>query len=144
MCDLPFANLNADELQNLFSHDISNDMNVNNRINFSMLDSATELHFIENDDDVFETQWNTDPDKNFLIDSNNKCIYVQHKTLNDCLTTLKPQDLTMMEVNIRSLPKNHDSLKMLLNSVQDKIHIITVVETWLTKSTVDHYELEGY
>ena len=81
-------------------------MSVNNQIDFSMLDFTSELDLIEDEDDVFEEQWNTDSDKNFLIDSKNQCTYVLNETMNNCITKCKPHDLMMMEVNIRSLPTN--------------------------------------
>ena len=73
MGDLPFANVNAEEVHAFFSNDYNDNMSVNNQIDFSMLDFTSELDLIEDEDDVFEEQWNTDPDKNILIDSKNQC-----------------------------------------------------------------------
>ena len=140
----PFHGLDTDELQNLFSSKHLPNANESRSNIFSELDDSTYLDFIEPNDDIFHEQLHSDPDRNFLSDVHNQCTYVQNLNLADEITANKQFDLTIMELNIQSLPKNHDALEILIAPIRENVQIIMLVETWLTKSTIDCYELKGF
>ena len=52
--------------------------------------------------------------------------------------------LLVLHVNIRSLPKNFDSLTLLINNLSIKPHIILISETWLDPSLSRSYNLDNY
>ena len=143
MSYLPFHSLDTDEPQHLFSSKHLPSANESRSIIFSELDDSTNLDFIEPNDDIFHEQLHSDPDKNFLSDVHNQCTYVQNVNLADEITANKQFDLTIMELNIRSLPKNHDALEILIAPIRENVQIIMLVETRLIKATIDCYELKG-
>lgn len=53
-------------------------------------------------------------------------------------------NLSMIHVNIRSLPKNIDKLELLINQLPTKPNIILVSETWLDDSLAQSYCLPGF
>ena len=54
-------------------------------------------------------------------------------------------DFLLMTFNIRSIRKNFENLTSLISQTSQKIHIITLTETWLNDNdNSDDYNIEGY
>ena len=53
-------------------------------------------------------------------------------------------EFTVLHVNIRSLIKNLDKLKELINAMKMTPDIIAISETWLEPSKLDKICLDGY
>ena len=56
--------------------------------------------------------------------------YVDENNIDQINCKINPQDLTLLNFNIRSLSNNLDELKQLLLNI-NKVNIITLAETWL-------------
>ena len=52
--------------------------------------------------------------------------------------------ISLLHINIRSLHKNIDKLKILLNSINYKFSFIALSETWLKSVPHSYYFLPGY
>lgn len=52
--------------------------------------------------------------------------------------------VSLLHINIRSLPKNFENLKILLASINHKFSIIALSETWLKTTPHSYYSLPGY
>ena len=100
--------------------------------------------YVEDDDDIFEEQINIDPDMNLRVCTDNQCSYIQHEALLNVLKNNSNKDLSLIELNIRSLPKNFASLELLIDQFRDRLHFILLVETWLTSASTDQYGLDGF
>ena len=85
---------------------------------------------------------NTDPDTHYL--SANKPIshYYTENEFNN-IPNLKNK-LTYFNTNIRSIPKNFDTLKYFLFELNHNFSIISISETWLKQYNKDNYNLKGY
>ena len=85
---------------------------------------------------------NTDPDTHYL--SANKPIshYYTENEFNN-IPNLKNK-LTFFNTNIRSIPKNFDTLKYFLFELNHNFSIISISETWLKQYNKDNYNLKGY
>ena len=81
----------------------------------------------------------TFPEYHDLLES---CQYETVDDLNQCSGNLSK--LFIIHVNIRSLPKNFDSLQCLVQNLKNKPHIILVTETWLENDSLGAYALENY
>ena len=52
--------------------------------------------------------------------------------------------LSLFHINVKSLPKHHDELKLYINSLNFKFSVIALTENWLDESKEDLFDLEGY
>ena len=91
---------------------------------FSSLGNQDDLAFPEYHDLLESCQYS-------VIDNFNQLSY-------------SPFNLFIIHVNIRSLPKNFDSLQQLVNNLKNKPHVILVTETWLENGSLDAYKLKNY
>jgi len=72
------------------------------------------------------------------------CIYIDENELESFLPTCSASNLNLLHINCRSMNKNFDKLQNLLDTMKAKFTIIAVTETWLSKTTDELYNLEGY
>ena len=90
-----------------------------------------------------------DPDLNYLNSlggtSQKNCKYYYSNTLHD---EIKPKmanaKLSVLHLNIRSLPRNFDILLPTIHASGLNFNIIALSETWLKESNADCYGIPGY
>lgn len=84
-----------------------------------------------------------DPENNFLTDICANCDYYTDKEFNIKFTN--NDDLSILNVNCRSLKSNFQFLKEFIGSLEKHLDIITVTETWLTENeNLNEYVLNDY
>ncbi len=91
-----------------------------------------------------EEEDNSDDNHNPLSMINLKCEYIDVDTKREKLNN---KQLLCMHLNIRSLPGKHDSLKMMLSTLDEngfKPDIILLCETWLNDHNYNTFNLENY
>jgi hypothetical protein len=76
-------------------------------------------------------------------DYNSYSAYYTEDQLNELHKTTK-NNMSLINVNIRSLNKNCDSLKEFLHCCDKDFEIIGLVETWLKENPQDYFKLDGY
>ena len=77
-------------------------------------------------------------------DPNSLSGYYNFEDYVSTITTLKNSYLNIIHINIRSIHKNFDVLKSVLNGLPKPPDVIAVTETWLQEHTKHLYSLEGY
>ena len=84
--------------------------------------------------------------KTIYGDTDGKCLSKYYDLDNYNLTTklLKLSYTSILHVNARSMQKNFDKLKYLLQCLPKPSDIIAVTETWFLQHTKHMYELDGY
>jgi hypothetical protein len=141
-------------LQNLFpfSNLEENDWIINDCTNENIhdIESLNEMIFNPFDLNEIDEEDDLDPDNIFygpIMQQNVLgCKYYNTQTLN-LETNSKPLNsvqLSMLTLNIRSLPRNHKNLIPLLNIIDNQFHIISLTETWLKEYNADLFPIEGY
>jgi hypothetical protein len=89
-----------------------------------------------------------DPDNKFynpIISKNIQgCKYYTLPNLNTELGNKNDSQLSIMSMNIRSLPKNYRNFIALLDNIDSKFDIITLTETWMKEHNLDLYQIQGY
>ena len=88
-----------------------------------------------------------DPDKNVLEEVINcNCKYYDENTFNDMIDGMvKDQTkLSLLHLNVRSLPKNFDAFNEYLQCIKHQFSVIGLSETWHTDASCDLYSLLGY
>ena len=55
-----------------------------------------------------------------------------------------PMNLSILSLNIRSLRRNHGNLLLFLQSLNHKVSVITISETWLEEGEEHLYSIDGY
>ena len=88
-----------------------------------------------------------DPDYNCI--THNNVLTTKYYLENDFNDIIKSNDdyakgLSLMHLNVRSIPKNIDKLNSYLLSLDIQFSIIGLTETWLKEETLDLYELPEY
>ena len=84
------------------------------------------------------------PDSSFDIDKI-KCYYYLKNEHKDVITKDKQKNyFSLLHLNKRSVSKNFDSFKHLLNSLGKPIKIIGLTETWLNDTNNDNFNIEKY
>ena len=87
--------------------------------------------------------------ENDLDTSNNEnqininCKYTTNDQLNQMLSN-QNGSLTLLNVNIRSIGKNLDTLKLCMKTLNHKFTAIGLSETHLKDKPLDYYQLPGY
>ena len=74
---------------------------------------------------------------------NINCKYVTNDQLNQMLSN-QNGSLTLLNVNIRSIGKNLDTLKLCLKTLDHKFTVVALSETHLKDKPLDYYQLLGY
>ncbi len=112
-------------------------------------------HFFENDKmkyDIFKDKFENmsyDPtvfqfDSDDDVTYNNQSSYYTDKLPTDLQNGLAQNNLSMLNINIRSLYKNFDSLKDFIHCTQTNFDIIGLVETWFKDIPPEYFNLTGY
>ena len=104
-----------------------------------------------NDDEILLPINQNDPDIQYFNDSTvlqniGSCDYYLEDTfVNKCTDlSINENSLSLMQFNIRSIPKNLDKLENYLAGLRFSFTVIGISETWLKESNVDCYSLRGY
>ena len=92
---------------------------------------TNDLNFIYNGDDHF----------NFM--NKNDCNYHEIVGWKKNLK-VEGNSFSLLNLNIRSLPKNFDQLSVFLGRLDHKFSVIILLETWLTDDNKDLYSIPGY
>jgi hypothetical protein len=145
-------------LRELFPfNDIANDTDflqavtnpISNIIDIETLESMIYDPFDANNNDEEGFLSDIDPDKNFLGDIRgtaiSKCKYyynIEH--MENALEYTKNSSLSMLHLNIRSLPKNIDSLMATIRTTSIAFDILGFTETWLKPANADCHGIQGY
>jgi hypothetical protein len=90
-----------------------------------------------------------DPDQNYLREIRGKALsnckyYYSSNQMTDIAEANKNSSLSMLHLNIRSSPKNLDTLVATLHSSDMDIDLITLSETWLKSYNADLHGIAGY
>ena len=87
---------------------------------------------------------NIDPDINLLTSNiQTDCNYFDELSFNQTLDN-NVYNLSLFHVNVRSIPRNFDSLTSYLECLNCKFSILGLTETWHNENTVDHYEMSNF
>ena len=88
-----------------------------------------------------------DPDTNVTnVLYNNECKYYNEDSFNELLRS-EPNiidSLSLLHVNIRSVPKNLSELQNYMECLNTNFSIVGLSETWLNENNSDMYQIEGY
>ena len=79
----------------------------------------------------------------FSTVSANKCLPFDLTNIESFLSK-NSKKMSILNLNIRSLPKNYDRLVLFLNKLKFNFKIIILTETWLSQTNKDDYPLSGY
>ena len=91
-----------------------------------------------------------DPDQQFYHDmfreSLSSCDYFLENTFNEKISReyISDNSFSLLHVNIRSVPKNLNSLTNYLETLKHKFSIIGLSETWLKDHNVDRHQIDAY
>ena len=105
------------------------------------------FHFNE---DIRTPLVESDPDIQYFLgaisNNLNSCDYYIEDTFNDRCETLPINrcSLSILHLNIRSIPRNLSSLQTYLNNLDIQFSVIGISETWLKPYNVDCYGMDGY
>ena len=69
-----------------------------------------------------------------------ECNYVEYKSIK----SESNHGFSIFHVNVRSFVHNFDDIIMLLDSIEIKLNIIVISETWLQEYNKDLYQIESY
>jgi hypothetical protein len=140
----PFSNIDANSS---IIEAINNPINLT--IDLEQLESMVFDPFNTNDDNSEGPLSDIDPDQNFLNDIRGtaiqNCKYFYSSDLIENLNdNAKNAELSIFHLNIRSTPKNLNTLIPTLHSSGLHFDILGFSETWLKPSNVDCYGIPGY
>ena len=92
----------------------------------------------------------SDPDIQYFLgaisNNLNSCDYYIEDTFNDRFESLSINHccLSILHLNIRSIPRNLSSLQTYLNNLDIQFSVVGISETWLKPYNVDCYGMDGY
>jgi len=99
------------------------------------------------DEDTRSILNDIDPDVNLINGLNvAECKYYTEDLFHDMIAS-NPHlvnNMSLLHLNVRSIPKNFDSLTNYLHSLNHCFDIIGITETWHSSSTIDLYDMPGY
>ena len=143
----PFNNLENDLLGTQFPRDRTNDVDYDGMasLNEQLMLNVANL----NDDGISHLLDNIDPDINFYdhrAQANLTSDYFNENKFNiDIVNRIAGhQTLSLLHLNIRSVPKNLNDLKAYVASLNVEFTVIGLSETWISDSNVGLYGIEGY
>ena len=130
--DLPFNNIDNYEID--FAHKTNNNVNHNKTNDDPLINEDTYDH---------SELGNADPDCNFLVNNRQTiCAYYNERSFNESYQ--HPNTFSLFHVNIRSIPRNLDKLKLHLDSLNHSFSIVAISESWLTSTNKNLYHMKGY
>ena len=77
------------------------------------------------------------------VQINNKCSFTNIKKAADFFVN-NENKFSVLNLNIRSLKKNYDSLLIYLRQIKTNFDVIVLTETWLNDNESDLYLIPGY
>jgi hypothetical protein len=118
-------------------------------VEIELLNNMVYDPFDANDTDDESIFNSIDPDQNFLGEIRGKAIssckyYYSTCQLDKMLGDKRETNTTILQLNIRSVPKNLETLVTTLESSNMDMDIIGLSETWLKASNADSYGIKGY
>lgn len=127
---LPFNHIRDEnefllQLYRLFENDITITVHNGNKYDYLSFDPTK-----------FQTDWEGG-------DCNSHTSYFTEDQLNQ-LHKVTKNNLSMLNINIRSLDKNFDGFKDFLHCTNLDFGVIGLVETWLKDKPLDYFKLNGY
>ena len=105
---------------------------------------------IVNKEDIIEKYRNLtfDPhkfnDKDDFNEYNSNSDYYDNEQLKEVCKNIEKNDLSLLNINARSLYKNFESLQDFLGSIDIEFKIIGLVETWLKDQPQEYFHIDGY
>ena len=90
---------------------------------------------------IFDTDLDIDPDHNLFNALSNTCLYHDPSITDNYLIH---ESFHIMEMNIRSVPKNLDEVTMMFDNILEELSFIILVETWLHEDNIDWYNISGF
>ena len=130
--DLPFNNIDSYEID--FAHKTNNNVNHNKTNDDPLINEDTYDH---------SELGNADPDCNFLVNNRQTiCAYYNERSFNESYQ--HPNTFSLFHVNIRSIPRNLDKLKLHLDSLNHSFSIVAISESWLTPTNKNLYHMKVY
>ena len=146
--ELPFNSI-SDE--NEFINAISESWNFSSSVSFDELNSLVFNPFELNSDNSHLPIYDTDPDlqyfndTTYITDASHCDYYLEHSFNKKCKSLeVDNECFSLMHLNIRSIPKNLDSLIRYLDGLDLNFTVIGLTETWLSSDTVDCYSIDTY
>ena len=137
---LPFNHIVDDSEYLLVLYNMSFDHNLKS-VNNIIVDRFKDLVYNPLKDSIGDTR--DDGGVNFDCYVNNTEYYTDDK-LNEMSKSISDDNLSMLNVNIRSICKNLDSLKDYLHCCNIRFNVIGIAETWLNDKPHDYFHLNGY
>ena len=121
---------------NIADHELNDhELNVHNHAN---VDSLINEGKFDHSESV-----NVDLDVTFLTQNmHSTCEYYNDLLFNENFH--RHDNFSLFHVNIQSLPRNFDHLKIHLNELKHSFTIIAISENWLTNINREIYHLKGY
>ena len=114
------------------------------------LDAATVSHSFNpfelntDNDGIYETFFNPDMIYNASNSAKLTCDYFTESQLNIMFHEGVKNVFSTFHLNIRSLPKNYDCLKLYLSTLSHSFSVLAFSETWLNDDFVSLYPLSNY
>ena len=141
--DLPFNTLDENEFQNCF-HNFDNYEPTTRTLNNSPLYEASVIKEINARTPQFNLEFDTD-----LTHTLSQSKYITVNQFKSYLSENLKHDFSLLHCNIRSMNRNFDSLKILLDNSAIPLSIIGITETWITDYqdqnlfSLPHYKFES-
>ena len=73
-----------------------------------------------------------------------KCKYIEPNKLKENYKAKISKGFSILNLNIRSMPKNFIKFITTFRSIDHQFDLITITETWLNSNTEKLYQIEGY
>ena len=147
--ELPFNGIHDD---NEFHQAISESWLSCNQFSFEQIASMQFNPFETNDDQEIFPWHDIDPDLQYYnemthLENVSNCNYYVEDSFNKkCINdkTIDDRNFSLIQMNIRSIPKNLSDFEYYLNGLNLHFTIIGVSETWLNEANKDCYAIKGY
>ena len=118
-------------------------------VDIESLESMVYDPFNANDEDGEGALSDIDPDLNFLSDIrgnalNNSKYYYTSEHMDNITANNHKSKITLLHLNIRSIPKNLDNFIATMHTSNMNLDIIGFSETWLSEANADCYGIMGF
>ena len=137
------------DIENITSFNEAVNNPINLIIDIETLDTMIYDPFDTTDNERDGALSDIDPDQNYLREINGKaiadCKYYYTSTQMGTITEQNNNaSISMLHLNIRSIPKNLDTFLATLHSSSLEVDLLTFSETWLKPANADCYGIQGY
>jgi hypothetical protein len=146
-CLISFFPYNNIEDNTIFQDSISKPCNIH--IDPDSLSDLIYNPFEDNNEDFEGAMDDIDPDKNYLNEVGGRIIHnckyhymdSQHDPYGEKIGNIK---LSLMHLNIRSIPKNLNNFTSLLDTSNINYNLLAFTETWLHDSNAEAFGIKGF